>query len=193
MVAVSNVGKRFGHRWLFRGLTFEVTQGHGLVVLGRNGSGKSTLLKLIASLLPPSEGAVRYDFQSPRVDIGYAALDLALYPQMTVREHLEFCGRVRGCPSRADELLELIGLARADATPSAQLSSGMRARLKLGMALQPRPKLLLLDEPGASLDADGRELVAGICREQLKSGALLVATNDPQERAFATHELELAG
>jgi ABC-type multidrug transport system ATPase subunit len=69
----------------------------------------------------------------------------------------------------------------------------MRARLKLGMALQPRPKLLLLDEPGASLDADGRELVAGICREQLKSGALLVATNDPQERAFATHELELAG
>jgi len=192
-VAASNLGKRFGHRWLFRGLQFEISPGDSLVILGKNGSGKSTLLKLIASVIPPSEGEVRYAFESLRNDIGYAALDMALYPQLTVGEHLVFTGSCRGCPDRCEELLETVGLAYAIKTPASQLSSGMKARLKLAMALQPRPKLLLLDEPGASLDAEGRELVGQVCREQVKTGCLVIATNEPQERLYATHELQLAG
>ena len=192
MVEVKNLGKRFGHRWLFRGLNFDLSAGQSLAVLGKNGSGKSTLLKLIASLLPPSEGAVRYDFHELRTELGYSALDMALYPQMTVREHLVFCGKVRGCPDRCDELLEIVGLGYAESTAAAKLSSGMKARLKLGMALQPKPKLLILDEPGASLDEDGRELIAEISRRQLEAGCLIIATNEPHERTHATHELHLA-
>ena len=186
-----NVGKRFGGRWILRGLEFDLAAGQSLVVLGKNGSGKSTLLKLLASLLPPSEGEVRYAFPSLRTDIGYASVDLALYPQLTAREHLSFCGRVRGCSDRADELLDFVGLAHAKTTAASQLSSGMKARLKLAIALQPKPKLLLLDEPGATLDAEGRELIGRVTESQLQAGCLVIATNEPQERSHATHELQL--
>jgi len=120
-----------------------------------------------------------------------AALDQSVYPQLSIKEHLELFARLRGCASRADELLGKIGLSDFAERLAHQLSTGMRNRLKLALAIQPNPKLLLLDEPGAALDEAGKELVLDICREQLQRGALIVATNDPSERRFGTHELEL--
>ena len=74
-----------------------------------------------------------------------------------------------------------------------QYSSGMRARLKLALAIQARPPILLLDEPSASLDAPGRALVESIILEQRERGIVLLATNDPAEKEWATHELALVG
>lgn len=67
----------------------------------------------------------------------------------------------------------------------------MKSRLKLALAIQPEPEILMLDEPGAALDESGKDLVAGICAEQISRGALIIATNDPDEKRFGTHELEL--
>jgi ABC-type multidrug transport system ATPase subunit len=67
----------------------------------------------------------------------------------------------------------------------------MRARLKLALAVQHSPEVLLLDEPSASLDDEGRSLIEGAVAEQLKRGAVVIATNDPGDRRHATHELEL--
>ncbi len=192
MLRVQNLGRRFGPRWVFRGLNFEVVPRQRLVILGPNGSGKSTLLKVIADLLPASEGEVDHEGQDLRTALGYAALDGAVYPNLTVREHLELTADLRGIPAEPDELLRKVNLKYAEAKPAGALSTGMRARLKLALALQPKPKLLLLDEPGASLDAEGRELVAEILHEQCKEGAAIIATNDPAEREEATHELNLA-
>jgi heme exporter protein A len=188
---VEGLGKRYGRRWLFRDVTFELERGQRLAILGDNGSGKSTFLRLLAGLLTPTEGRVVPPEGDPRLRLGYAALEMALYAPLTVDEHLAFAADLRGCDARADELLELVGLGYARGLPAAQLSTGMKARLKLAMAIQARPVVLLLDEPGAALDEKGRALVARLAAEQTERGALVVATNDPNERRLATHEITL--
>jgi len=192
VVEVSGLGKRFGGRWIFRNLNFRLEQGDTLVVLGRNGAGKSTLLKTMAGLISPSEGTVTLPEGDVRLSVALSALEQALYPNLTVEEHLRFAGDMRGCPHRTDELLEQVGLVYARRYMAGEMSTGMKARLKLALATQARPKLLLLDEPGAGLDEQGRSLVEALSREQAKRGCLVLATNDPAERRFANVELELA-
>ncbi|MBN9501392.1 MAG: hypothetical protein BGO01_01085 [Armatimonadetes bacterium 55-13] len=193
MLSASNLGKRFGRRWLFRGLEFELERRDRLAVIGRNGAGKSTLLKVLAGLIPPSEGKIRNTGDDPRRSIGYAALDMALYPALTVGEHLELTAELRECESRTEELLEEVGLLYAIRQPTSELSTGMRARLKLAIAVQSLPTVLLLDEPGAGLDEAGRQVVERLIEQQSMRGAVVIATNDPLERRFATHEMEILG
>lgn len=191
LMRVEGLGKRYGRRWLFRDVTFDLERGQRLAIVGHNGSGKSTMLRLLAGLLSPTEGRVHPPEGDARTSLGYAALEMALYSALTVDEHLRLSAELRGCDARADELLETVGLSYARSLPAGQLSTGMKARLKLAMAVQPRPTVLLLDEPGAALDEQGRALVRRIADEQTQRGALVVATNDPQERSLATHELVL--
>lgn len=188
---VEGVGKRYGRRWPIRDISFELEKGQRLAILGHNGSGKSTLLRIMAGLLSPTEGKVVPPDGDPRLILGYAALEMALYAPLTVGEHLRLAAQLRGCDAREDELLQLIGLGYARDLPASGLSTGMKARLKLAMAVQARPTVLLLDEPGAALDESGRELVSQLAEEQTTRGALVVATNDPRERSLATHELAL--
>ncbi len=191
VLEVNGLGKRFDDRWIFRGLSFSLSVGDKLVVRGRNGAGKSTLLKVLAHLLMPSEGSLEGPPGDPRLNLSLSALDQALYPHLTVREHLILASDLRGCPARTEELLVRIGLVEAGDRFAALLSTGMRSRLRLALAIQPEPALLLLDEPGASLDEDGRTLVASICDEQGQRGCLILATNDPEERRLANLELNL--
>ena len=189
MLRVDGLGKRYGSRWIFRRLSFELESGQVLTILGANGSGKSTLLSIIAGLVPKTEGALEVP---PLVDVGYAALAGELYADLTVAEHLKLTADLRGCQQRTDDLLNQVGLAYAADYPAGTLSSGMRARLKLAIATQAEPQLLILDEPSAGLDHEGRAIVTQIVADQIRRGAVLLATNDPEERKLATHELELA-
>jgi heme exporter protein A len=163
-----------------------------MVVIGRNGSGKSTLLRILAGLLSPSEGKVSLGSDDPRIALGLSALEQSVYPQLSVAEHLVLAAKLRGCPDRTEELLSQIGLDYARDFAASQLSTGMKARLKIALAIQSKPLVLLLDEPGAGMDEQGRELVESIADEQTRRGCLLLATNDPLERRLANIELELA-
>lgn len=182
MLHAERLGRRFGGRWVFRGVEFDLLPGQVLAITGANGSGKSTLLKVLAGLLAPSEGAVRGPAK-----IGYAALDLALYAQLSAPEHLALAARYRGlAPDPA--ALERVGLGEAGAKRVAAFSTGMRARLKLALALQHAPPVVLLDEPSAALDEAGRSLLA----ELLRTGpAFVLATNDDRDLEHATHRLHL--
>ncbi len=191
MLEVSGLGKRYGDRWLFRNLTFTLSRGDALIVLGRNGVGKSTLLKALAGLLIPSEGKVNPQVEDTRTGLSMSALEMALYPSLTLREHLTLAGSLRGCPAREDELLSRIGLAHAAGLAASKISTGMKARLKLALAIQSFPSILILDEPGAGMDEAGKELVRTICDEQKQRGVLILATNDQREKDHGTHELEL--
>src|SRR5579862_3993374 len=171
-----NLGKRFTDRWIFRGINFELAVGQVLAVVGPNGCGKSTLLGIVAGLVQPTEGVVNLSS-----NFGYAALAGELYADLTVVEHLELTADLRCCESRTDELLALVGLSAAAAYPARTLSSGMRARLKLAIATQERPPLLILDEPSAGLDRQGIAVLAEVIERQKNTGAVLLATNDPEE------------
>lgn len=190
-MTVAGIGRRFGPRWIFRGIEFELAKGDSLCVLGANGSGKSTLLRILAGLLSATEGSVDPKPCDSRATLGYASLDLALYQQLTAQEHLELAARLRGLPSPRFELLDTVGLSDVGGKPAGLFSSGMRARLKLALAIQHEPPVLLLDEPSAPLDESGREIVSRIVAEQRERGAVVIATNDQSDRRYATHELEL--
>lgn len=192
MLSVDALAKRFAERWVFRGIGFELNQGDGLVVLGRNGAGKSTLLKILGGLATPSEGRISFPEGDRRQTIGLAALDMSAYAHLTVAEHLEFTAIMRGCPPNTGSLLERFGLQDRKDQPAHELSTGMRSRLKLAIAVQAEPLVLLLDEPGAAMDSAGKEIVEQLCAEQRKRGVLVVATNDPGERRLGNLELELA-
>lgn len=167
-----------------RGISLEIGPGERVAVVGPNGSGKSTLVKILAGLVAPSVGQV---WRPEKV--GYMALDLALYPSLSAREHLEWAGASRGCPDRATELIELVGLQEPGERPVGAYSSGMKARLKLALAIQHHPEVLLLDEPTAPLDETGRGLVRQVV--QRFEGAVVIATNDPEERSWAGREIRV--
>jgi ABC-type multidrug transport system ATPase subunit len=191
VLRVEGLGMRFGNRWIFRGIGFELGDGQVLAVVGPNGCGKSTLLGIVAEIIPPTEGSVHLPSAPPRLGFGYASLSGELYADLTVAEHLELTADLRCCEARTVELLDLVGLGYAAAFPARTLSSGMRARLKLAIAVQGRPPLLVLDEPGAGLDGEGTAILAEVVRKQQEQGFVLLATNDEQERRLATHELSL--
>jgi len=179
---------RFGGTWLFRHVSLELESGQCLCVLGPNGSGKSTFLKILAGLVSPTEGHVK---RPERHAIGVSALDLATYPHLSAFEHLQLFSKLRHLPPPDPTVLDDYGLVGVGPKPVGRFSTGMRARLKLVLAQIHQPRLLLLDEPTAALDEAGRELVGRIIRSQLERGAVVLATNDPDDHRYATHELRL--
>ena len=202
-LSLEGVSKRFGRRRVFAELNAEIGHGEALVVLGPNGAGKSTLLLVIAGLLRPTRGRVvasidgkALTYESRRKWLGMVAPDLTLYPELSGLENLRFFERVRGLvPQEPDleALLERVGLAGRGRDLVGTYSSGMRQRLKYAFALAHSPKVLLLDEPTANLDASGVSIVEGVIAEQRRRGILVIATNEPEEVRHADHVLELGG
>ncbi|MCW5940348.1 MAG: ABC transporter ATP-binding protein [Fimbriimonadaceae bacterium] len=186
MLLLQGVGRRFGSRWVVRGLSFELKAGECLVLSGPNGSGKSTLIKLLARLLAPTEGRLS---GPPAEETGLFVLDQSLYPQLTVREHLDLFATLRQVVPRPEAWADSVGLSPSLDRPAGELSTGTRARLKLLLATLHQPRLLLLDEPSASLDDSGRSVVGSLLRTHLTKGAAVLATNDPRDLEHATHRL----
>lgn len=186
MIAADSLGKRFGDRWLFRGLEFRLGRADVLLVTGANGSGKSTLLRIIAGLSAASEGSTACEGE-----VGLAAIEMALYPNLTISEHLTFFSDLRGVGADPEFWLGQTGLHEARDRLASQISTGMKARVRLALACLHRPAILLLDEPTAGLDEGGLALVSGLIQAQRERGVTILATNDPNDRRFATHELAL--
>lgn len=186
LLEANGLGKRFDYHWIFRNLNFSVSRGDVLIVRGNNGSGKSTLLKILAGLVNSSEGTLH----SAKA-IGYSALDGALYAELTPEEHLRFAAKLQSRATDAGELLDRVGLKHAQNQPARQLSTGMKTRLKLALAIQNNPDLLILDEPTAGLDAHGKELVLQIISDQKVHGAVIFATNIPEESSLGTQQIAI--
>ena len=146
-------------------LSFEVADGEFVAVLGPSGCGKSTLLKILSGLLRPSGGQALLDdgvIDKPRPDVGIVFQQPTLLPWKTVRENVLMPVRVLGTYSaelgrKAEDLLAMVGLgAFAEHYPH-ELSGGMQQRVAIARGLIHEPKLLLMDEPFAALDALTRE------------------------------------
>ncbi len=190
---------RFGRRRLFDGLSVAVEPGAPLAVVGANGSGKSTLLLLWAGLLAPTGGQARLEVDGATVPardvplrVGFVAPALDLYDALTARETLAFLARARSLPDAANRVaatLARVGLGDRADDPVAAFSTGMRQRLRIATALVHDPPVLLLDEPGATLDAAGRDLIAALVADP--SRVVVLATNDPVEAGLCARRVEL--
>ena len=176
------LGKRFRRDWALRDLTLTIPKGAVVGLAGPNAAGKSTLLSLAAGLLAPSEGSIsvlgRDPLESPEVldEVGYVAQGAPLYRSFRVADTIEYARRTnsRWDGEIADELL-----TRIDShTKVGALSAGERARLALALALGKRPRLVLLDEPFASLDPlAARELLQLLMDGVAELGATVVVAS----------------
>jgi heme exporter protein A len=184
-----------GGREVFSDLSFETPAGELLAVTGRNGSGKTSLLRLIAGLLAPAGGSVVLEGGDDELTLSeqahYVGHRDALKPALSVAENLRFWRDfLGGEASDAAESLAAVGLDHAAQLPAAFLSAGQRRRLSLARLLAVRRPIWLLDEPTTALDAGGQEMVAGLMREHLARGGLIVAaTHAPL--GLAAHELRI--
>jgi heme exporter protein A len=194
VVETHRLAKTYGLAPVLRDVDLRLLPGAGAFVIGGNGAGKSTLLRILAGLEAPSGGhalvfgqdtrklAARY-----RRRIGMMAHQSFLYPNLTARENLEFYGGLYSIAdprASADHWLGRIGLAVVADTRVRTFSRGMEQRLSAARAMIAEPALLLVDEPFASLDHDGAEIIAGLIRGAVERGACVIAT------AHAVPEIE---
>ncbi|HEY4115886.1 MAG TPA: heme ABC exporter ATP-binding protein CcmA [Rhizomicrobium sp.] len=176
-----------GGRVVFRDVSFSVSQGHVLVVEGSNGSGKTSLLRMLAGLIAPAAGEIRCNGQASSADrrselVGWLGHQDAAKPQLTPREALRFFAGLYGCPAPPDDALEKVGLAHAADLPCQYLSAGQKKRLALARLVMLGRPLWLMDEPFASLDAEGRVFATAFAREHADaSGIVVIASHDPIE------------
>jgi heme ABC exporter ATP-binding subunit CcmA len=185
------------------GADLEVSQGEVVLLAGPNGAGKTTLLRLCAGLVPLRSGSanvlghdLRLDRRSARRRLAFVGHETFCYDDLTAAENLRFTARAAGADAaRADDALARAGLADSARVPHARLSQGQRRRLALAAALVREPELLLLDEPHAGLDAEGRVLVDEIvATAAARGGTVLVASHEVERvRHLATREVRVAG
>jgi heme exporter protein A len=186
-IQVQGLGRRFGLRWVLRGVSFDVGQGEIAGLFGANGSGKSTVLRVLATLLRPNAGSasisgldVARRANDVRASVGYLAHVAGLYDDLTASENLQFTTDMLGAPrSRARDALVRVGLERVADERVRGFSAGMQRRLALARLLLARPRVLLLDEPYANLDAEGVVLVNDVIRETVAgAGAALLVLHE---------------
>jgi ABC-type multidrug transport system ATPase subunit len=194
LVRARAVDRIYGSRRVLGGVSFELRRGDALVVTGPNGSGKTTLLRLLAGLAAPTRGTLKV--AADRGRIGVVAHDPLVYLDLTALENLDLFGRlyrVRERRERIGMLLERFGLWEERNERVASYSRGMLQRLALCRALLHEPSLLILDEPFASLDDDGSDLLDRELAALEGGCAVVLATHAPRRIvSFATNTVALA-
>ncbi|MFE9688708.1 ABC transporter ATP-binding protein [Micromonospora sp. NPDC005806] len=178
------LGKRYGRRWALQDCALRLPVGRIAGLVGPNGAGKSTLLHLAVGLLRPDAGEVRifgrspYDNPAVLPEIGFVAQDTPLYRDFTAAELVELGGRMnrRWDAALARERLAQLGIPPK--LPVGKLSGGQRAQVALALALAKRPRLLLLDEPVASLDPLARrEFLQSLMGSVAESGTTVLLSS----------------
>lgn len=192
LVSVDGVACERGGRVVLRDVSFELSAGQVLGILGPNGGGKSTLIRLLAGVLSPSQGTIRVDGEPVASvarrgtgDIGLVGSKAGLYPLLTGLENLAFFGALVGLEAaevsqRSRAVAQRIGLPLAALDrPVSQASSGTLQKLALVRALMVQPRVLLLDEPTSHLDPMAAEALWGAVRELVgRDLAIVLVTHD---------------
>ncbi len=172
----------YGSEPALEGVDLVMDSGEHMAVLGENGAGKTTLLKILATAARPTSGQLEIlgldafrERRRLRRRIGFVAHSPGLYPALTATENLEFfCDLYGVSRSRARETLETVGIKEVAHRRAERLSRGMQQRVAIARAILHDPRLLVLDEPDASLGSDAGDLLAGI----MAGRTVILATHD---------------
>jgi heme ABC exporter ATP-binding subunit CcmA len=181
-IVANQLTQRFGSELALDGVDLALDKGEHLAVLGDNGAGKTTLLRILATASRPTSGRLELfgldaltERKRVRALIGFVAHAPGLYPALSATENLEFFCALQGIDrSSVAETLELAGLAEVARRPAGRLSRGEQQRLAIARAILHDPRLLVLDEPDASLDSAGADLLAKV----MQGRSAVLATHD---------------
>lgn len=192
--------------YALRDVNLAIAPGELVCLVGPSGCGKSTLLRIIAGLTPPTAGMVRYRGESftgvnPHTAIVFQTF--ALFPWLTVFENVEVALKARGMAAteraaRADQLIELVGLAGFESAYPRELSGGMRQKVGFARAMAVEPELLCLDEPFSALDVLSAEALRGELLElwlarAMPTEAILMVTHNIEEAVALADRIVIMG
>jgi len=191
VVVVKNLTRRYGNLTAVDGISFSIARGEVFGLLGPNGAGKTTTLRMLCGLLSPDDGTIQVlgrgvDRLSAATSVGLCPQEIVVWDGLTVEEQLLYVGAIHDVPSctarqRAAALLQGLGLEEKVRRLAATLSGGMKRRLNIALALMHDPQILVLDEPQAGLDPQGRVLVREFVRTMAGSRTVILTTHDMEE------------
>lgn len=200
-ISLSSLGKKFGSEWIFRRLSSEINFGEKILISGGNGSGKSTLLQVISGYVTPNEGSVNYTINGISLQaedqnkfVSFASPYLHLIEDFTLAETIEhtalFKPFIEGLSTR--EVIKVIELSHADNKFIKQFSSGMKQRLKLGLAILSNTPVVLLDEPISNLDKAAISWYKNLISQYTAGRTVMVCSNNIEdEHFFCTRSIEI--
>ena len=176
VITVRGLCKSYKKHEVLHDFSLTVERGHICGLIGPNGAGKTTIMKILGGLIRQSSGDMEFfgtgeDLDKSRDRMSFMIEQPVIASAMTARDNLEYIRLLRGYPDdrRVDEILELVGLAGTDKKTAAKFSLGMKQRLGIGMALIPKPEVMVLDEPVNGLDPEGivevRQLIRRMSEE----------------------------
>jgi len=190
-VKVDRVTKIYGSQRVLDDVSFQVEKGQITGLLGPNGAGKTTLMRIITCFIPPTEGRVLVNgintMENPvavRKMLGYLPENNPLYPDMYIREYLEFIAglyKVSSPKKRIEEIIDLTGLEPEISKTIGKLSKGFRQRVGLAQALIPDPEVLILDEPTSGLDPNQIIEIREVIKKASANKTIIFSTHIMQE------------
>lgn len=198
-IVVEKITKLYKEQLALNKVSFQVNSGEIVGFIGPNGAGKSTLMKIICGYIPPSDGIVTvngYNVMENSIEvrrkIGYLPEHNPLYPEMYVKEYLEFAGgiyKLKNLQAKIKEIIVRTGLALEQHKKIAALSKGYRQRVGLAQALIHDPEVLILDEPTTGLDPNQIIEIRNLISEVGKSKTIMLSTHIMQEVEAICHRI----
>ena len=195
VLVVKNLQKRYDKFIAVHDVSFHVQRGEVYGLLGPNGAGKSSTIRVLSCLAKPDSGSVRIDDldivanqAAVKQTIGIVPQELALYDDFTAFENLMFFGRLYGIggrelKSRAEELLEAVGLLERGKEAVGTFSGGMKRRINIAAGLMHKPKMLYLDEPTVGIDPQSRRKILDLVKSLNADGLTVLYTTHYMEEA----------
>ncbi len=187
-LTMDHLGKRYGQQWALRQLSLRCEPGM-LGLVGPNGAGKTTLMRMIATLLEPTEGTIRWKGQDIRTHgqvlrqgLGYLPQEFGIYREFSGRQFLRYLAAMKGLPKpiahrRVEEVLEIVNLEQVADHKLPTYSGGMKQRIGIAQALLNDPELLIVDEPTAGLDPAERVRFRNLLASLTSSRIIILSTH----------------
>ena len=194
-IEVRDLHKSFGENHAVNGVGFDVREGEIFSLLGPNGAGKTTTISILSCLLRPDSGeahimghSISKDGMGVKSVLGVVPQEIALYEDLTARENLNFWGKMYGLrgttlKKRVDEVLEVIGLTDRARERVGKYSGGMKRRVKIGVALLHKPKVIYMDEPTVCIDPQSRRNILDSVVALKEQGMTVLYTTHYMEEA----------